>query len=185
MSFFETIKCDNSEAFHLHYHEKRIYDTTKLKVHLKEIINPNSNNLIKCKLIYNKEKILKIHYDNYIQKDIKTFKLINSNINYKYKKTNREDIDKLYSKKENCDEIIIIKNNLITDTSIANIAIFYKNKWLTPKTPLLNGTTKRRLLNENKIYEEDISIDMLENSKKFALLNAMIGFYELNEFKFL
>ncbi len=182
MNFFETIKCDKNKAFNLKYHEQRIFNTTKLKINLKDIIKPNSNKLIKCKLIYNKEKILNIQYDNYIQKNIKTFKLIHSNISYKHKKLNRKNIDNLYVKKENCDEIIIIKNNLITDTSIANIAIFYNNKWITPKTPLLNGTTRMRLLEEEAIYEQDINIDMLLNAKNIALLNAMIGFCELDEF---
>ena len=44
---------------------------------------------------------------------------------------------------------MIFKNSLLTDSSIANIAIFYNNQWLTPTLPLLKGTTRDRYLNNN------------------------------------
>ena len=72
--------------------------------------------------------------------------IIDNQINYNSKKLNRINIDTLYAKKALNDEIIIIKNGLVTDTSIANIAILYEGKWLTPKTPLLYGTTRSRYL---------------------------------------
>lgn len=45
----------------------------------------------------------------------------------------RTQLDELFSKRENCDEVIILKNGIVTDTSIANIAIFYENTWITSK----------------------------------------------------
>ena len=53
-----------------------------------------------------------------------------------------------------------IKNGIITDTSIANIAIFYDGVWITSKNSLLNGTTKDRLIEEKKLIEKDISVDI-------------------------
>ena len=37
------------------------------------------------------------------------------------------------------DEILITRNGLLTDTSIANIALFNGKEWHTPKHPLLKG----------------------------------------------
>ena len=83
-------------------------------------------------------------------------------------------------KRGEADEIIIIKNGLVTDTSIANIAILHDERWLTPKLPLLEGTTRKRLLNEGKVFESNITPTMLRNADKIALMNAMVDFDILN-----
>ena len=102
--------------------------------------------------------------------------IFDENISYSKKYLDREKLDNLFLQKNDCDEIIIIKNGIVTDTSIANIAIFYENFWITSKNCLLNGTTKNRLLEEKFLIEKDISIEMLKKASKIALMNAMIGF---------
>lgn len=183
--FFETIKCKDFEVFNLNYHKKRMADTVGLNFDLQEYIYPSSEDLLKCKLVYNQEQILNITYEKYTPKNIKKFKLIYDDcIDYRYKNINRNDIDQLYKQKESSDEIIIIKNSFVTDTSIANIAIYLDNQWLTPKTPLLYGTTRSRYIENGKIKEKDITVNMLRKASKIALLNAMIDFKELKEFYF-
>lgn len=186
MQFFETIKCDDYEVFNLEYHEKRVAKTIAMNLNLSEYIYPTSNKLLRCKIIYDENGILDINYFSYKKRDIKTFKiLIDEQIEYSKKYLNRDSLDKLFSKKEDAQEIIIVKDGLISDTSIANIAIYDGNNWLTPKTPLLEGTTRARLLENKKIFEKDITIKMLKNAQKLALMNAMIDFDEIEEFNFL
>jgi len=175
--FFETIKCSDLEIYNLSYHKQRIANTIGKNISLEEYIYPPNQKLLKCKIIYNQDEIINIIYDTYIHKIIKSFQLVyNNDISYNKKSTNRKKIDNLYLQKQISDEIIIVKNNLITDTSIANIAIYYNNNWYTPKTPLLYGTTRQRYIDDNFIKEKDITIDMLKSSSKIALLNAMIDF---------
>ena len=183
--YFETIKCDDYEVFNLEYHQKRIAKTVGLNINLSEYVYPISNKLLRCKLIYDETGVLEVNYFEYKKRDIKTFKLVyDENIEYSKKYLNRKSLDELYTKKENYDEIIIIKDGFISDTSIANIAIFYDNKWLTPKKPLLEGTTRTRLIEEGKLQEKDISIKMLQKCEKLALMNAMIGFDEIENYSF-
>ncbi|MFK2823173.1 aminotransferase class IV family protein [Arcobacter sp. YIC-80] len=183
--YFETIKCDDFEVFNLEYHQERIAKTVGLNINLSEYIYPLSNKLLRCKLIYDESGVLDVNYFEYKKKDIKTFKLVyDENIDYSKKYLNREKLDELCAKKDNCDEIIIVKDGFITDTSIANIAIFYDNRWISPKKPLLKGTTRARLISQGKLYEKDISIQMLQKCEKFALMNAMIDFDELEIYSF-
>jgi 4-amino-4-deoxychorismate lyase len=182
--YFETIKCEDFEVFNLEYHKKRVANSVGINIDLGEYIYPLTNSLYKCKVIYDQSGVLDVQYDKYKKRDIKTFKLIyNDQINYSKKYLNRECIDKLLLKKDDCDEIIIVKNGLVTDTSIANIAIFYDNRWITSKIPLLFGTTRARLIQEKKIFEQDITVSMLQSCEKIALMNAMIEFDELKNFK--
>jgi len=132
---------------------------------------------LKCKVIYDKDGILDISFSTYKPRVIKSLKvIINNDIQYKYKALNRNDIDNLYKKRDSCDDIIIVKNGLVTDTSIANIAILVDNIWLTPKTPLLYGTSRAKLIDECFLKESDISIEQLADADKIALMNAMISF---------
>lgn len=183
--YFETIRCDDFEVFNLDYHEKRVAKSIALNLNLQEYIYPPSNELLRCKVIYSEEGITDVQYYKYQKREIKLFKIVIDNkIEYSKKYLDRSYIDNLYNKKENADEIIIIKNGLIADTSIANIAIHDGSNWITPKKPLLFGTTRARLLEEKMIFEKDITLKMLQEAKKIALMNAMIDFDILENYSF-
>lgn len=174
--YFETIKCDDFEVFNLKYHNKRISRTIGINIYLNEYIYPPSNELLKAKVIYSCEGVEEILFSKYKKREIKSFKIVyDDNIIYDKKSTNRKHLDRLFEQKEEADEIIIIKNDLLSDTSIANIAIFDGSTWITPKKPLLEGTTRAKLLENGEMFEKDISLKMLKEAKKIALLNAMIG----------
>ena len=174
--FFETIKCEDGAAYNLEYHCRRIARTIMININLQEYILPINDDFLKCKVIYDKYGVIDVLYEPYIKRLMKSFKIIyDDTIEYKHKSTNRQAIDTLYSQKQNADEIIIVKNGWITDTSIANIAIYDGFNWLTPKTPLLRGTTQERLLEQKELIQANISVEMLKNAKKIALLNAMVG----------
>jgi len=181
--YFETIKCEDEEVFNLDFHNKRVANTIGLNLNLQEYIYPMSEELLRCKVIYTKEGIEDVQYFKYKKREIKSFKLIfDDEIDYSKKYLDRTSLDNLFNQKEDADEIIIIKNNLLTDTSIANIAIFDGSNWITPKTPLLYGTTRARLLENKMIFEKDITVDMLQGAKKIALMNAMIDFDILEDY---
>lgn len=184
IKYFETIKCEDFEVFNLDYHQKRVANIIGLNINLQEYINPISEELLRCKLIYDENGVVDVLYFPYKKREIKSFKIIFDNeIEYSKKYLNRAKLDELYEKKDDCDEVIIIKNEIVTDTTIANIAIFYENSWITSKNCLLGGTTRARLLEEKKLLEKDITLDMLKNASKVALMNAMIGFDEIKNFK--
>ncbi|MEA3512895.1 MAG: aminotransferase class IV [Campylobacterota bacterium] len=184
ISYFETIKCNDYEIYNIDFHKKRVANTIGLNINLDEYIYPIDDKLYKCKVTYTKNGISDIKYDLYTPKDISSLKIIyDDNISYKYKYTNRNHINNLYDKKDNADDIIIIKNGFVTDTSIANIAIYQNDTWWTPKYPLLEGTTKKRLLATGFLKEKNITLSELLNCKKIALMNAMINFKELKNYK--
>jgi len=181
--YFETIKCDDFEVFNLQYHNKRISKTIGLNINLQEYIYPPTDHLLKCKVIYSINGIENIQFDKYTPREIKTLKIIEADdCEYQYKYLNRDILNSLYEKKGIADDIVIVKNGYITDTSIANIAIFKDNKWLTPSNPLLMGTMRDNLLEKEFIHESKLSVAELKQSKKLALMNAMIGFKELTSF---
>ncbi len=180
-NFLETIKVLDGKVCNLSYHQERLESVldsleTLKSYDLSLLISPPQQGLYRCRVIYNSQEI-DISYLEYRKREVKSFKLIyDDTIVYDKKYAQRNLIDEYFSKKSDSDEIIIVKNGLITDTSIANIALYDGERWLTPKSPLLQGTTRRRYLDKGKIVEEDISVEKLKSYKKIALMNAMIDF---------
>jgi len=176
--YLETIKAKDGEIYHLEYHQWRLERTleTKETHKLSEYLSPPLKGLYRCRVVYCKDTI-EIEYIEYIKRQVDTLKIIyDDSIEYSKKYVNREKINTLYSQKEKADDIIIIKNSFVSDTSIANIAFFDGEVWLSPKVPLLEGTTRKRLLESGKIIEKDIRVEEIKKFKKIALMNAMIDF---------
>ena len=183
-TFLETIACKNGEPLHLNYHQKRLTYTLKTlnseaNYDLIALITPPDGALYRCRFIYDATGFM-IEYHPYIQKFPSTLRLIiDDTIDYSLKSTNRTPLNSLFEQRNGCDDILIVKNNLVTDTTIANVAFFIDNQWLTPKTPLLCGTTRARLLDEKKIFPADITASDALGAQKIKVMNAMIGCIEM------
>jgi len=191
-SFLETIKSIDGKLFHMPYHQKRyerVLNSFGIKKYenLNDYLNPPTDGIYRCRVVYSLSnlKIINVEYYKYKKRKIESIKLVyDDKIDYAFKSTCRDEIDKLFSKKEECNDILIVKNSLITDTSIANIALYKDGIWFTPKHPLLKGTTRERLLDEGKIVQADIKVEDLKNFSKVALLNAMIDFDIISKITF-
>lgn len=77
------------------------------------------------------------------------------------------------------DDICIVRDGLLTDASICNIALWNGSQWITPASPLLPGTMRASLLDTTKIIPGDIRPDDLLDYSRIRLFNAMIGFGEV------
>lgn len=180
---FETIKICDGIAQNLDFHILRAKSFTNgaLKFDFRQILSLKQKGIFRAKVIYTESgELERVEYFPYKMREFYAFKLVNIDFSYSKKFLDRSQIE---SAKNGFSEIIMVKNSLITDTSIANIAIFDDKSWLTPKTPLLYGTTRARLLQNGFLKQKDIDINMLLNAKKIAIMNAMIDFIELGEFK--
>ena len=186
LQLLETIKVDDEQAYHLKYHQARLERSCsalgwRLDYKLHQLIKPPSKALFRCRFVYDEEGY-NIEYLPYQAKKIQSLKSIHADtLNYELKYADRSALDELCEEKENADDILIIKDNLLTDTSVANIAFFDGHSWLTPKEPLLKGSTRARLLEKKKLKLADITLEEAKKYKRFALMNAMIGFVEIQD----
>lgn len=188
MEFIETVLVKNGEIQNLNHHLKRMEKTLKyffknekLKIKSKKL---NFNNLdnMRVRITYSYDGIRNIEIFPIKERTFKRFKILKINYNYDFKYKNRNFFTFHFSLYPGFDEFILVKNSLITDTTISNLAFFTGNKWITPKYPLLKGTKREELLNNGFLIEENIHIYDLPYFKKMAMINAIIGFYEIDEF---
>jgi len=179
--YLETIKAVDGVVQNLDYHQQRLESVLSFcenpKRHiLKDHLNPPQNGIYKCRVVYD-ETELDVAYVKYEKRRVHSLKIVyNDEIEYSKKYLERDLLNELFVLKDSCDDVLIVKSGLITDTSIANIAFYDGEKWLTPKRPLLKGTTRQRYLESNKIVERDIFVDDIKEFSKVALMNAMIDF---------
>ena len=184
MLFLETIKAENGRLFHLEYHQRRMERTLKAfgisqHYNLETLLEPPEEGLIRCRLIYGPEEA-EVTYLPYVIRTFHTLQaVIDDDIDYGFKFANRTALDTDYEERGDCEDIVIVKNGLLTDTTIANIALYDGTNWITPRTPLLHGTTRERLLDEGKLVEGNIALNDLKHFERCAIMNAMLGFVEV------
>jgi 4-amino-4-deoxychorismate lyase len=181
----ETIRIEEGSTLYLDYHNQRFNHTRKrlFSIHkpidLADLITPPPEGLYRCRILYGRT-IQKVDYIPYAPKSIKTISLVESDISYSFKYADRSELEHLLSLSPQSDEVLIVKEGLLTDTTVANVAFLEKGKWITPKRPLLEGTTRKRLLDEGFLTAKTIRSDEIDRFDGFALMNAMIGFKILN-----
>ncbi len=187
---FETIKCCDGKLFNMEFHQARFekscreffgFSTPVKLIERIEIPDFAKTGLFRCRVTYSK-KIEKIEFIPHQYREIKSLKLIEDNeIDYRFKFDNRERLNRLFEQRGACDDIIIVKNGLITDSSYANIIFFDGIRWWTSDSPLLPGTQRAKLLSENKISVCRITHEDIAKYKKAGLINALNNMKEMPE----
>lgn len=185
MNLIETIKLKNGKFANLELHQDRMNNSRKKlwacndKINLASSLKATTleiDKLYKCRIIYNK-KIHSIEVLPYKFPVINSIRLVfDDTIDYNFKFQNRDNLNSLFSLKEDCDDILIVKNGLITDTSFCNILFFNGKQWLTPEKPLLKGIQRQYLINNELVETANITPSDINKFVKFRLINAMISF---------
>ncbi|WP_024789967.1 aminotransferase class IV [Lebetimonas sp. JH292] len=189
MEFIETVLVKNGKIQNLNYHLKRMektlkhfFNSEKLKIK-SEKLNFNDLDNARVRITYSYDGIRNIEVFPIKKRNFRKFKIVEIDFNYPFKYKNRKQFSILHSTFSiDFDEFILVKNSLITDTTISNLAFFTGSKWITPKYPLLKGTKRQEMLEKGLIKKENIHIYDLPYFKKMAMINAILGFKEIEEF---
>ena len=179
--FIESIKVEDTEIFLLDQHQKRVNETfsyfgTEVSINIDEIfksLKHDEDGLYKFKITYDLTGKYRTQMIPYAMSEIANFQLVeNNSYDYSFKFEDRKELEKMKILSKAA-EIIIVKNNHITDTSYSNL-LFKKGKdWFTPKTYLLNGVQRQFLLKAKKIKEAEITLQNLSEYSHFQLINAL------------
>lgn len=183
MLFLETIKIENGEVVNFDLHQERVIKTAYahygtrpwLSIDLSMMSDEWSSRRVKCRVLYG-ENIVSVEFCPYQPKVINSLQLVENNeINYAFKYADRECLNQLLEQKKGADDIIIVKNGMITDTSYSNLVFETVNgELVTPTTTLLEGTKRKMLLQRGVIAEREIAVEDLRYYQKVYLINAML-----------
>jgi 4-amino-4-deoxychorismate lyase len=180
----ETIKLNDGIFFNIDYHNVRFNNSrrelfgTGINLDLRNsLVVPAyaMKGLFKCRVEYN-EHIRNIEFLPYTISTIRTLRMVEAeDLVYNHKFINRDGINRLLEQKHECDDILIVKEGRVTDTSYANIVLRGgENVWYTPSTCLLPGTKRAYLLDKGIIREKEITPASLRKFRELRLINSMI-----------
>ena len=180
---FETIRIADGIPLNLSLHNERMNHSRKIlfglnnNLDLNEYINVPDDarrGITRCRIIY-AESVISVEYIPYVPSVTRSLRIVDAgNLDYDHKYLDRSGLNSLIDKKI-ADDILIIRNGYVTDTSYSNILFTDGKKWVTPDTPLLKGTMRKFLLGNGTVTEEKITVNNLTLYTHFRLINAMLG----------
>jgi 4-amino-4-deoxychorismate lyase len=178
----ESIKVVNWQLQNTGYHNERLNRSRKELFGIQDAADLSELILLpadldsgtfKCRIVYSKI-VHSIEFLPYIPRQINSLRLVTADdIDYSYKFQDRNCFKELMKDIAE-DDILIIKNGFITDTSFSNIVFFDGLNWIMPSTYLLNGTMRKYLLDTKKIIIRDIRPDDIKSFESAKLINAML-----------
>ena len=186
----ETIRYENGRFHNLEIHRQRMNYARKSLFGLENEIDlgkvlqrvtkgrlTDANiGLFKCRVVYDSQ-IRDIRFLPYVLPQIRSLQMVESNdIDYTFKYEDRNVLNRLFARRGSADDILIVKNGLVTDTSFCNVLFFNGRQWLTPEQPLLRGTRRTALLEKEQIETAVIGAADLHYFTKVRLINALIRF---------
>ncbi|PJG83885.1 aminotransferase class IV family protein [Caviibacterium pharyngocola] len=185
---FETLCIERGVLHNAPFHQaryaqslRRFYGKSAVIIHdLSEIIKNHTalfqsieTPIIRCRIDYNRSNY-QINCFPYERKNYLKFQpVICNDIDYGLKYANRDMLNRLLAQKDDCDEIMIIKQGKVTDCSIGNLVFRQGSQWFTPDSPLLAGTQRAKLLAEKRIKERSIYAENLAEFDEIRLINAL------------
>lgn len=185
--FIESIKVEDQEIFLLDLHQKRVNQTfthfgKEESIDLGKIFNSlqhDEDGLFKLRISYDLDKRVRTQMIPYAIPEIQNFQLVeNNSFDYSFKFEDRKELDKMKMKSK-AEEIIIVKNNHVTDTSFSNLLFLKGKEWFTPNTCLLNGVQRQYLLKQKKIRETEITLQNIKQFTHFQIINALNDFDDM------
>lgn len=182
--FVETIRVEDGVPHNLCYHQLRMADTMRrffphtpvpsLASELEARKWP-AGITWKVHVEYDARGIMLFKADEYHIRHIARLRLVVcDDIDYAYKSADRRRLETLFALRGEADEVVIIRNGLLTDTSYSNIALFDGRHWVTPRQPLLRGTMRQSLLDAGVLTEQDIKAEDWNSYRQVSLINAMM-----------
>ena len=186
----EAIRYENGRFDHLKYHRQRMKYSQKIRFGMEsepsllsslqkakeEQFADLENGLFKCRVVYDSQ-IREIRFLPYVLPVIRSLRLVRcDDLDYSLKYEDRSRLNLLFGQRGGADDILIVKNGWITDTSYCNVLFFNGKRWLTPEQPLLKGTQRAALLETERVETARIRPGDLKLFSGIRLINAMIRF---------
>jgi 4-amino-4-deoxychorismate lyase len=176
---FETICIENGVVQNLGYHQQRVNQLAShtLIDYISRLDLPRVGTH-RLRIDYTPTHIIQHTITPYVPQVITSLRLVivDNNFQYAHKWADRSPLDRALAQKSDADEILIVRNGLITDTSFSNVLFLDGTQWVTPAEPLLAGTCRARLVHQQRIQSKTIQVEDLTHFSHFMLINAMRDF---------
>lgn len=179
--FIETIKLLDGQWYHLDYHQQRLNEVAEhfgFSPYLLQALLPLEpfprKGLYKTRFLYSADGFAIEHHPYTIKRPTSLKLVYDNEIEYGVKYLDRSHLQKLFEQKGACDDILIVKDGLLTDSYYANVVFWDGKDYLTPAFPLLKGTKRAQLLDRGQVKAAELRVSDLKDMQYALLINALI-----------
>ncbi|UXP31087.1 aminotransferase class IV [Reichenbachiella agarivorans] len=184
--FIETVCYLDGQPTMLALHQQRLDRTfqsyfPEAKPHQLHQLLPEipDDSRFKCRVVYDGDSI-SVEYTPYLIPKIKSLRVvICDDAAYAYKSEDRSKLVELFERRGAADDVLIVKNGMVTDSYFANVAFYDGNEWFTPETCLLEGVKRKSLIMQGLLKVRAISLQDISRYEKVSLINAMLDLGEV------
>ena len=182
----ETIQLNDGELHLLPYHHCRMNKARKELFGLPDfpdlrsfIVVPEScrQGVYRCRITYD-QAVRSVEFIPHINREVRKMRIVQApeTLNYCHKYADRSALQQLFDQRADCDEIVIVRNGLVTDCFTGNLIFFDGLHWWTPSVPLLNATKRQYLIDQKRIREREIRLDDLPRFSHIGIINVFYDF---------
>ena len=185
--FLETLCIQDGIPLNLDWHQKRV-EATLRHFHADSAQADNSIDLQsifsvmdvpqegvwRCRVIYSIHSV-SVEFIPDGHTTFRTLKLVEvpSDYDYRYKYADRRFLGEIFAQRGEADDVLMVRQGCIADTTKGNIAFRTGLRWYTPSLPFLAGTTWKRLVSSGVLIPRPVHISDLDRFEAFKVVNAL------------
>lgn len=181
--FLETLRIQDGHACHLADHIDRMRRTADhfrftppmLPADLDALV-PDTlrSGTVRCRVLYD-HQLRDITFTPYRRRHIKRLIAVDAGaMDYTFKYADRTPLLRPQIRLGETDELLFVRQGLLTDTSYTNLILRRGRELVTPDTFLLDGTCRRRLLRRGEVRTATVRLADLPTYDELLLINAMM-----------
>lgn len=186
--FIESVRISKGRMMLAPFHERRMFDTC-MEAYGEFRLPPLSAidmpdwchaGEVKMRIVYgrNIENVSFVRYERRVVGSLKVVEA-GAEMDYHLKYADRSCIERLYGMRGHCDDILIVRNGRICDTSYTNVIMTDGKRRFVPSTCLLPGVMRSWLISTGKVMVDDFDVSSLMPDNKWGfthiiMINAMM-----------
>src|SRR5690606_9238632 len=139
--FLETIRIEDGEPMYLDWHQRRVEATLQhfgagSPFDLDTLIRAGSSGdagTLRCRIRYDGHGY-EISFSPHHPRRIRALRLVDvpADYDYRYKYADRTVLEDAFSRRGDADDVLLVRDGWVTDTSVANVAFRIGERWHTP-----------------------------------------------------
>lgn len=130
---------------------------------------------VKCRVLYSPEGF-RAEWSRYVPRRVRTLRAVDcGSLDYHLKYADRSALDRLYALRDGCDDVLLIRRGMVTDTSFSNVVLYDGSGYFTPSDFLLDGCRRRSLLEAGIVREMPLKERDLDSFGDIFLINSMLS----------
>lgn len=181
--FIESVRISQGRVMLASFHECRMSDTC-METYGRFRLPPLSAieipdwcraGEVKMRIVYG-EDLEEVSFSKYECRDIKTLKImeVGPDMDYHLKYADRSCIERFYNMREDCDDILMVRDGKICDTSYTNVILTDGKRKFVPSTFLLPGVMRSWLISSGEVQIGDFDVSALVPGNKWGITHLMM-----------